>query len=152
MYPDGRHSLADVSGTYGITKAIREGRVVHDVLTCVRDRVATKRTKYVQAVSQLGLNFRPLVFEVYGGYIDTAFEDFLEHRCKLIANFYSMPFAHVYNTWRRRFDCTLRRHHASLVLGRVENYRYVLNPMPYYDHPEYLDIPLVVRAPFREMD
>ena len=148
LYPDGRDSLADVTGTYGITKAVLvDQRRPPDILSCVGTRVQRKAGKYTEPVSRLALNFRPLVFEVLGGYLDPAFTEFIQHRSRLIANLTSLPYSAIYDNNVTRLDCLIRNHYGTLVIGRSLTLQRARNQVHHYDMPEFLNPPVVVLEP-----
>ena len=149
LYRDGRDSLADVTGTYGITKSILVDAVLpNDPLVNVRNRLLRKTAKYQQACDRLGYNFRPLVFETLGGFLDPLFEELIRHRSKLIADRFSMPVPVVARNSLSRLDCLIQTHRATLLLGRALTVQRDKREIQYFDLPENLNIPMVIRDPF----
>ena len=98
---DGRGSLSDVSGVYGIqVGAYRDNICPQDVFACMDARVTHKVTKYRNVVDELGFNFRPLIFEVYSGRLHRLFSGFIKSRCKVISNLRELSFSKIYFQWR----------------------------------------------------
>jgi len=133
LFADGRDSLSDVTGVHGITLPM----YLHDFQPAhIRDgitaRTAQKNAKYADVVSQLGFNFRPLAFEIYGGALSEELDCFITQRTDIIAERTGVKPSIVARHWRARLSCLIRKQHAFVILNRLD--RVLRRHFPNYDH------------------
>jgi hypothetical protein len=68
LRPDSTGTLADVTGFHAMAHAVYDNQDI-DVTALLSQRVRLKNTKYHNAVTRIGYNFIPLVFESYSGLV-----------------------------------------------------------------------------------
>ena len=119
---DGRSTLCDITGVHGMTSAVYVGVAIPTVEGLMNQRHRRKIAKYQRAVSNLGYNFIPLVFESYSGLLHQDFLDFVTVRSRLIADRLGLRFAAVRRHWLMRLSCILRRQFAFTITNRIERF------------------------------
>ena len=141
---DGKGSLADVSGVYGIQAgAYRDHICPQNVFSCMEARVTKKVDKYKQVVEGLGFNFRPLIFEIYSGRLHYLFDGFIRSRCRVICNLHELSFSTIYFQWRCKLDIIIRQCYAKMVLTNALELQRRLTP---HTLPDYMYDPPVVHT------
>ena len=146
FFDNGRDSLSDVTGVHGITLPMyREHFQPGHIRDGINARTAQKMAKYDDAVSRLGFNFRPLVFEIYGGALGEELDCFISQRTAIIAERDGLKPSIVNRYWLGRLSCLIRKQHAFVILNRVD--RVLRRLFPNYNHPaQYEEViqPLVL--------
>ena len=102
-----------------MTSAVYVGVAIPTVEGLMNQRHRRKIAKYQRAVSNLGYNFIPLVFESYSGLLHQDFLDFVTVR-RLIADRLGLRFAAGH--WLMRLSCILRRQFAFTITNRIERF------------------------------